>query len=169
MKPPAQPAAEMAILTREEFDNRLRAAAFCHECDAPAMESYLAPVLAHDAALRAEVERLRAEKQTAVDADNRHFDEMSKEKARADTAEAELAKRDHVAEMMADSALVAVKAERDRYREALRDAPHGHGCNAVELHGPKPFPCNCWKRTALDGGKSLNTPINAAQTAQPKE
>jgi hypothetical protein len=105
---PAPAPAPSETLTREEFDNRLRAAAFCHECDAPAMESYLAPVLAHDAALRAEVEGLRAEKQTAVDADNRHFDEMSKEKARADAAEAEL--------RMVDEAIAR--------RDALVDAPN---------------------------------------------
>ena len=102
-----------ATLTREEFENRLRAAAFCHECDAPAMESHLTPVLAHDAALRARIDELH---------DQRHA-----EARKADDARAALAAKEQECERLRElieevaSCGVSMQDERLSYVEVQID------------------------------------------------
>lgn len=129
------------VLTREEF------LAQFERSNGPAAE---AAMKAHDAALRAEVERLQ---------DRRVQFEASRneEKARADAAEAEverLKKLVVTGNFDDDATIRTLKARVAFLSSLIKKAPHGDLCDCDEDGTPrygKHNGCDCWKAKAEVG------------------
>jgi hypothetical protein len=128
------------ILTRMEWVSHFDSA-LLHAKDPDDHDefSYCRNVLdAHDAALRAEVERLTKERDEAKASMREVLDDAyavttGRERARWDVIKADRDKH---------------KARADRYRKAIKDAPHAIKCS-YSYCGQEP--CDCWKRAALAG------------------